>query len=537
MKKKIPGFLLVLAVFFSLVQCAKKGTPTGGPEDEEPPKFIRASPENFTTNFDKKEIRIFFNEYVKLNKPQQQIIISPPIIPTPNIMPLGSARKDVKIEIFDSLQPNTTYAINFGKSIEDNNEGNTLDYFKYVFSTGDFIDSLSISGLVEDASLKAVSEPVSIYLYEIDSAYTDSVVYKQTPRYVTYSKDSSFTFSLENLKGGTYQMVGIIDKNSNYLYNPGSEKIGFIDRPITIPTDSTFQLKVFKEDLDFEVKRPKMVKGNQIIFGYEGKTNLDSIEFNLLTEKPSGFNSRIIKDVKTDTLYYWYNKNIEQDSLVFEVVSPKRRDTLTARISQLDRDSLKLSTEPTGSIGLNKPLKLKANTPLISQNESFINILNQDSVTVPFTTELNLMKNEVLVSFDKTESNKYVVTVLPGAVTDLFQATNDTLRVGLNTSSLADYGNLEIRLQNIKSFPIIVQLTNMKGEVLEEQSAKAQTSFNFSLLNPGEYFIRVIYDSNGNNKWDTGNFLKRRQPEVIEYFRDTLEVRANFDRVETINLK
>lgn len=537
MKKRIPGYLLVLVVFLSLVQCAKKGTPTGGPEDEEPPRFIRASPENFTTNFDKKEIRIFFNEYIKLDKPQQQIIISPPMIPAPTIMPLGSARKDIKIEIFDSLQENTTYAINFGKSIEDNNEGNSLDYFKYVFSTGDYIDSLSISGSVKDASLKAVPEPVSIYLYEIDSTYSDSIVYKETPRYVTYSKDSSFTFSLENLKGGTYQMVGIIDKNNNYLHNPRNEKIGFINSPITIPTDSTYQLTVFKEDLEFEVKRPKMVKGNQIIFGYEGKTNLDSLQINLISEKPAGFTSRIIKDAKTDSLYYWYNKEFEKDSLIFEVVSHNRRDTLSPRISKLERDSLKLSAEPKGSIGLNKALKLKANTPIVSQNEALINILNQDSVQVAFTTDLNLLNNEVLIEFDKTESSKYSLTALPGAVTDLFEDTNDTLRLNLTTKSMADYGDLVIRLQNVRSYPIIVQLTNMKGEVLEEQTSDTESTFNFSLLNPGEYFIRIIYDTNGNREWDTGNFLKRKQPEIIEYFQDTLNVRANWDEVKTINLK
>jgi len=230
MKKRIPGFILVLILLFTTVQCAKKGMPEGGPVDEDPPKFLRANPENFTTNFDKEEIRIYFDEYIKLDKPSQQIIISPPMVPKPNIMPLGTARKDIKIEITDTLEENTTYAINFGKSIVDNNEGNPYDYFKYVFSTGDYIDSLAVSGIVRDAKLKEPSEVISVMLYEADTSYTDSIVFKETPRYITYSQDSTFNFSLENLKAGTYRMVALMDSNDNYLYNPKKGKNWFCRR-------------------------------------------------------------------------------------------------------------------------------------------------------------------------------------------------------------------------------------------------------------------------------------------------------------------
>jgi hypothetical protein len=115
MLKKIPGILLVAALLLLCVQCAKKGMPEGGPKDEEPPKFIRANPENYNTNFSADEIRIFFNEYVKLEDARQQIVISPPIEPRPTIIPMGTARKDVRIQNLDSLQENTTYTVNFGK--------------------------------------------------------------------------------------------------------------------------------------------------------------------------------------------------------------------------------------------------------------------------------------------------------------------------------------------------------------------------------------------------------------------------------------
>ncbi|APU68414.1 Ig-like domain-containing protein [Christiangramia flava] len=537
MKRKIPGFVLVLALLFCTVQCAKKGTIEGGPKDEDPPKFVKANPENYTTNFEGDEIRIFFDEYIKLDKPTQQIIISPPMDPKPNIMPLGTARKDIKIEIFDTLAENTTYLINFGKSIVDNNEGNSFDYFKYVFSTGDYIDSLSVSGSVRDALEKEPKEPISIYLYEKDTSYTDSAVYQKTPRYVTYSKDSIFSYSLENLKAGTYKMVAIMDKNSNYLYNPKSEKIGFIEQDIVIPTDSTYDITVFKEELAFKPNRPSQLKGNQLLFGYEGKTKLDSVQINLLNAVPENYQARIMKVKEKDTLHYWFNIRPESDSLSFEVVTPTTRDTVWARVSQQDRDSLKVSTEPGGSIGLEQDFKISANTPIVKFSEEQMSIMDQDSAAVPFTTAFNQVQNELSLQFEKRPESKYQISLLPGAVTDLFSESNDSIIQNVSTKSLRDYGTIIMTLPNVKQYPIIVQLTDTKGKVLSEKYSEASQTLNFQYLNPGKYLVRVIFDKNENGKWDTGDFLKKRQPEIIKYYRDTLEVRANFDYPKAINVE
>ncbi|WP_026913921.1 Ig-like domain-containing protein [Christiangramia portivictoriae] len=533
MKKKVPGFILVLILLFSTVQCAKKGMPEGGPVDEDPPKFLRANPENFTTNFNKEEIRIYFDEYIKLDKPSQQIIISPPMVPKPNIMPLGTARKDIKIEITDTLEENTTYAINFGKSIVDNNEGNPYEYFKYVFSTGDYIDSLAISGTVKDAKLKEPAEVISIMLYEADTSYTDSIVYKKTPRYITYSQDSTFNFSLENLKAGTYRMIALMDSNDNYLYNPKKEKIGFVEGDITIPTEETFELTVFKEQLEFEPKRPSHFKGNQLIFGFEGYADPDSITIDLLSARPEGFRSRIIKDPVKDTLYYWYNTSPELDTLIFEVNSPGTRDTLIARMGKLERDSLMVTTENGDLI---KDFKLKANTPITDYAATQIRIMDMDSVDVPFQAEFDPLLNEVRLKFEKKPSNTYNITAFPGAITDLFEETNDTIYKNITTKDLSAFGTMIINLQNIQQFPVIVQLTNTKGEVLAEQYSEDRSNFTFNYLNPGDILVRVIFDSNANRKWDTGNFLKKLQPERIQYLRDTLEVRANWDQPYTFIL-
>jgi len=392
-----------------------------------------------------------------------------------------------------------------------------------------------VSGTVKDAKLKAPAEPVSIMLYEVDSTYTDSIVYKETPRYVTYSQDSTFTFSLENLKAGTYKMVGVMDNNDNYLYNPKSEKIGFIAENVTIPTDSTYDITVFKEELEFDPKRPSQLKGNQLLFGYEGTIDFDSLKIDLLSDKPEGFNYRLIKDPKTDSLYYWYNIKPELDSLVFEVSTPRTKDTLLlARLSALDRDSLAVNSE---SGGINKDFIFNANTPIVDHKEEFIKIIDKDSVEVPFTTEFIPIKNELILKFDKVPDNNYQISAFPGAITDLFQDTNDTIVQSVRTKAVADYGRIVLNIQNIKSFPIIVQLTSTKGEVLAEQYSENSSNFTFDFLNPGDFLIRVIYDANANMKWDTGSYLKKRHPERILYYPDTIDVRSNWDKVETFNLK
>lgn len=175
-------FLSIL--FFSLLvySCAQRGRPDGGPLDEDPPKIVTERPPNFSNMFSEEELRIHFNEYIKLDDPRNQIIFSPPIEPRPEIMPMGLASKYVGIKFdLDSLQKETTYTINFGLSIEDNNEGNKFPFYKYVFSTGSYLDSLAIEGKLFQPENRVADEFISVLLYEIDTAFSDSVVYKKLP--------------------------------------------------------------------------------------------------------------------------------------------------------------------------------------------------------------------------------------------------------------------------------------------------------------------------------------------------------------------
>ena len=133
-------------------------------------------------------------------------------------------------------------------------------------------------------------------------------------------------------------------------------------------------------------------------------------------------------------------------------------------------------------------------------------------------------------------SNNYQIAAMPGAIVDLFEETNDTIYQSVSTKALSDYGTIMLNLQNIESYPIIVQLTDTKGTVLDEKYSEQKETLNFQYISPGNVLLRVIFDTNKNRKWDTGNYLKKIQPEKIKYFRDTLEVRANFDYPENLSL-
>lgn len=537
MKSLFLRFFAVLLLLLSVVSCAKRGTPDGGVIDVFPPEYVRARPENFTTNFDANAIKIYFNEYVKLTDPQRQIIISPPIDPRPEITPLGTASKSITIKLEDNLQPNTTYTVNFGRSIIDNNEGNPLSYFTYAFSTGAYIDSLTVAGSVSDALLKLPDPFISVMLYEVDSTYTDSAVYNRVPRYVTNTLDSATTFQLKNLKEGTYQLVGLRDLNNNYKFDPGTDKIAFADDYITIPTETVFDLILFKETLDGKFIRPQQKAQQHLIFGYTGRINPDSLNIEVLSPVPDGFESRITKDPKTDTLHYWYKPAVERDSLKFLVTSRNSSDTLLTRLKEMKKDSLQFSFQPQGTVNYDQEVSILPTIPLTQINDSLVRVTVNDSVNVPFVSRYDEWKNQYIINFDKAEKQTYRITALPGAFTDFYGKANDTIKGQVRTLALSEYGNLTVNLQGLEKYPVIAQLTTEKGEVQVEKYLTNESVVEFDNVKPGKYLLRLVYDRNGNRQWDSGSFLGRRQPEEIVYYPDVLNIRANWDDVYTFRVE
>lgn len=532
MFRKFHTIVIIIGLGLTLVQCANRGNPRGGAKDIDPPVIVRTVPKNLNTNFDGDEITIFFDEYIKLKDVQKQVVISPPMNIEPEITPLGTASKYINIRIYDTLNSNTTYAFNFGESISDNNEGNLFPFYKYVFSTGAVVDSLSISGIVVDALNKETAPRVSVLLYEMDSTYTDSVIYNQKPRYIAVT-DSFSAFKLENLKQGKYLLLALEEENKNYIYKQKNDKIAFKTTPISVPSDTIYELKLFKEQLDFKFVRARQEGYNKIAFGYEG--NAQAMRIKLLGQTPSDFISVITKDPQADTLNYWFSSAVKMDTLLFEVSHKTVLDTVMVKIKDLEKDSLKLKSE-TNSLKLADTFVFSSNNPLVDYDSSQIKIIDQDSLVIAFDMTIDTLNTIAKLKFKKSPSSSYTVELLPGAVTDLYGFKNDSIVYKAKTKSLDDYGDFRLNVKNAV-YPIIIQLTDKEGEVVEERKSNEPELVDFINVTPGTYNLRVVFDTNNNGQYDPGNFLKRIQPERISYAKEMLLVRAGWDTIEEFVLE
>ncbi|MDJ0644772.1 MAG: Ig-like domain-containing protein [Flavobacteriaceae bacterium] len=522
----VTAFLLVVATS----NCAKRGRPTGGPKDSIAPVMVTARPPFETINFDDDEIRIYFDEYIKLKDLNKQLVISPPMKFPPIITPLGTPSKYIKIKILDTLKENTTYTINFGQSVIDNTEGNILRNFKYVFSTGNYIDSLKVSGTLKDAFNDEVDDDIAILLYELNETYTDSLIYKEKPLYVGNSLDTTI-WEIDNIKAGKYKLIALKDASKDYIFSPKQDKIAFANEIISIPQDSTgHELVLFKEVLPYEIYRPSEQTKNRLLFGYEGIA--DSIKINnLLEEIPS----IITYEKDKDSLNYWY-KDATIDSLVLEIRNRNFRDTVTVRRRSKKVDSLTITDKLRGSLSFREELKLHSNVPLESIDSTKITFTDRDTLDVPYNLKFRKDASDFVIDFKKKEQDVYKIEILPEAIKDFLGNTNDTLRFNFRTKKMTDYGNLYLTLQNVNRYPIIVQLVKSDGELVQEIYAETAQVFTFKSLTPGKYKIRVIYDDNKNGKWDTGNFLLNRQPEKVIYYLLEDDVRANWEMNETFIL-
>lgn len=529
--KQFLSIVFFILMILAISQCARRGTPSGGPKDITPPVMVAAEPENMSTNFNATTIKLYFDEYIKLENAQAQIIISPPLKNIPEIRPQGGASKFIEITLKDTLRENTTYTINFGQSIVDNNEGNPNKFLRYVFSTGNYIDSLSISGAIKDAYNKKADEFVSVMLYEIDSAYNDSTIYKYPPNYLTNTLDSLPLFSLQNLKAGKYKLFALKDNANNNVFDQNADKIAFLKDTITLPTDSVYLLSLFKEIPDYVASVPSYAAKNRILFGF---TTIDStISIEPITSLPDSVKTKILKEREKDSLNFWLTAT-DIDSIIFQVKNLKYQtlDTFTVKARKLALDTMNLRASHTSRIDFEDKFRILGNTPIIKVDSSKIGLFDKDTLPVSYRYTLDTIKNQVDFDFDLVDNQSYFINLLPGAIEDFFGTSNDTLNYKLSTGSYADYGNLNLTVSGAVTYPIIVQLLTDKGEIVRENWSQKPETLRLENLKTGNYTVRVIFDENSNRKWDTGNYLIGRQPEKIVHYPDVFEMRANWEANE-----
>ena len=216
-------YLTVTLFALLLAACASIGNPDGGRYDETPPKVLVSYPADKATNSDKKKISIAFDEYIKLENASEKVIVSPPQIEAPNIRADG---KRVRIDLYDSLQANTTYTIDFSDAIEDNNEGNPMGNYTYSFSTGDEIDTMEVAGTVLNAENLEPIKGIMVGLYPADTSFNDTIL-RSTPFKRVSRTNGSGKFSIKGVKPGKYHVFALKDADGDFLFNQKSEIIAF----------------------------------------------------------------------------------------------------------------------------------------------------------------------------------------------------------------------------------------------------------------------------------------------------------------------
>ena len=374
-------FFYFVGSYLLMLACAQQQPLTGGDKDEQPPQMdMEASTPNNQTNFEKQELVFVFDEYIQLQNATKQVVISPPLQRLPNIR----TRLNTLIFKFpedEVLKEDATYSINFGEAVKDLTEGNTVPDFKFIFSTGDYIDSLQVQGTIVDA---LTGEPVEDALYLLYKNLADSVVYTIKPFYFAKT-DKDGTFLIENIKAGSYKGFALEDQDLNYLYNIPSERIGFSADTILL-TDSTnteIQVGIFEPQTLIGKPKANLKKYGLVTLAFK-RTPFDAI-----VELEDVGQSSFIENVQ-DTIKVWYH---HPDSIDWRIFI--HRDTLTDTVlvkalpKKLDKKQVQLANRRKASkrkstpINVNpaKPIPLTFNYPISKIDTSLI-IFSEDSVKV-----------------------------------------------------------------------------------------------------------------------------------------------------------
>ena len=435
MKFLIYLYILIIQTLV-FVSCANVASLSGGPKDEIPPKLdsIKSTP-NFQLRFKPSKVQLIFDEWITL-KNKEQILLSPPTSKNPEINYKG---KQVSIEFDkdDTLRENTTYNLNFGNSIIDFTEGNALKNFSFIFSTGDKIDSLELSGRVTNAIDEKPEKDVLVMLYD---TYEDSVVIKSKPMYFGYTNESG-KFKITNIREGKFKVFALKDANSNYLYDNITEKIGFKDSVIHISNDTIkkdIALNLFLADLPLQIKDKSI--------SYYGKINLT------YSRKPDNIkilnsSAKIIayESVK-DSILIWFNPPEAPDSIQLTIKSENQTDTLNIKSRKKHDKPIGLkhkSEKGVVNIHPEKYLYLEFNQPVILSDTSNIKCTDTNKVDQVFYLEKDsINKRSFKIKANWSEEKNYIFSALPGAFKSLHGLSNDSITINFRTLKRSNYGNL-----------------------------------------------------------------------------------------------
>ena len=539
-----------------LASCAQIVTPTGGKVDSKPPEAILYQPEKNAIHFNSSSIAISFDEFIQLKDAQKQIVISPPLQNKPDY---SIKNKKLYVKFTDTLRKNTTYKINFGNAITDITEGNALPNFSYVFSTGSFIDSLSIKGNIFDAFTLKADENMMVVLYEQGKYNRDSCIYKEMPDYFTNS-DKSGQFEITNIKSGNYYLAAYADLNANFMFDEEDEKVAFVDSMIQINGVS----KVNDELLSFKSEPKKLFVKNEIQSKYFTRLIFNKIPNEKITTRilPS-LTDWCIEEISkySDTITYWYtpetrkfdsislylsrldNKSGQVDGIIMMDtidVNLKKYRTNNQASRGNDRNILKLSFPNLvnqKSIKPSSDLIIACDMPIIKIDTSYIHLKINNEI-MPFRIHHFTKGDKKLhVSFDTTSDSAFTFTMFPSAIISVTDATIDSVKVQFTRMKTEDLSSLELAIHapdSIQNYIAIVK--NEAGGVELEKVFTSNTTLQLIELLPGKYSCMLICDKNKNGRWDAGSYVRKEQAEKVYYLNKDIIAKPNWEIKEEWNL-
>ncbi len=517
-----------------MLACARDGQPTGGLKDTQPPEVIESFPLNYALNFSGNSFSITFDEYVEIKDFTGQIIVSPTLKTKPTY---GLKRKTLTVSWTDTLKANTTYQFNFGKAIQDLNEGNIAGNMRFVFSTGDFLDSLHISGSIADAIDSKPTAGSGVMLYVND---LDSLPFTSLPDYFAFS-DSSGRFELDFLPPGTYKLFTLAEKNNNYLYNGPPERIAFSDSlVVSIPADSLspLLLRNFLESdtIQYVANKTQRDYGFHLVVFNVPAPNAEIRFIDPDSKEP--FLAKNYISPRGDSLMSWLQ--LPPDNEIEEITvlisdGALYRDTLdwNIEIDKRFREKAKLqvrSNTVAGRMPLGRNFALKFSNPL-SEVDSSLAYFYEDSVRVyPKDFLRRDLDREIIVDAPLQSSSTYEFKAKPGAFRDIFGSYSDSLVMRFTLQDSEYYGavNLIIRDSTNTETGRVLEIRDAKGVLVIKESFSGNFAQNYKRLEPGKYEMRLVYDSDQGGDWTTGRYAAKLQPEAIAIYAGGFEVRSNW---------
>lgn len=569
------NILIAMISAFVLYSCANRGQgPQGGPKDEVPPRVLRSTPADKSVNVSRTSVEIEFDENVNLKEITKNVIISPPQRTNPEIRAIG---KKVSVNFNDTLIDNTTYSIDFGNAIVDNNEGNILKNYVFSFATGDQIDTLQISGTLINAE---DLNPLTGVIVGIHSDLSDTTLTTRAFERVTRSSDDG-KFTVHNVKEKQYRVYALNDLNRDNFYQAG-EGAAFNETVFQTSTERYIrQDTIWKDSLTVDtirsVEATRFLPNNVILKFFKDKTKRQylakterterhklTLFFNTFNEKlPEitalnvDWNDKFLlqRSETLDTLHYWLTDSMlikkdtislqvkylktdsvmklqpQTDTVNFIVRKPTRAQAAAATPTAKKKEFFEIGTNLTSSFEVYNPVKLTFNTPVRSYDLSKVHLSQLvDTVLTPIQFELQKTDSAGMnftIHHKWIPETTYQLVVDSAAFFSIYDLHNDNLKNELRIKSLDDYSSLDLTL--VKFDPTAVfQVVSKEDVVVRTTPINRNGVTQIEHLQPGDYYVRMFLDRNGNGKWDTGSVLEKLQPEEVFYYSKKLTLIKNW---------